>query len=41
MRKIIAAVKNFFVKSKTIELFATNQEATLSELGGNYCSDCC
>lgn len=41
VKKIIAAVKNVFAKDKTVELFATNKEATLSELGGNYCSDCC
>lgn len=41
MKKIIAAVKKVLTKNKTIELFATNKEATLSELGGNYCSDSC
>lgn len=41
MKKIITAVKNIFAKNKTVELFTTDKEATLLELGGNYCSDCC
>lgn len=41
MKKIIAKVKSVFAKNKTVELFATNKKATLSELGGNYCSDAC
>ena len=32
MKKIIVAVKNIFAKNKTVELFATNKEATLSEI---------
>ncbi len=41
MKKIVAAVKKIFSRKKVINLFATNNDTTLAELGGNYCSDTC
>lgn len=41
MRVIVAKIKKIFTKNKVDDLFANNKKPALSELGGNYCSDCC
>lgn len=41
MSKIISKVKSLFAKKRIVDLFENDNNATLAELGGNYCSDSC
>lgn len=41
MSKIKAVFKKIFAKNKVETLFGETTEVSLSELGGNYCSDTC
>ncbi len=37
---VLKLIKKIFARNKVENLFSDN-EVALSELGGNYCSDCC